>query len=498
MQSVSRASSAVNSSQPAISQAIAKFEERFGSRLLERHHTGSLPSEYGEILLFLIRRMHMLMLHAIQEFAANTSVGHNFDAETMLGKITLTQIRSLIAVSENISFDQAARSIGISQPSLHRAARELEKLLRGPLYARVARGTTTTRTGSVLVRHLTRRRRIRSAPGTQSSQRRAQHSLAGRHLSTSGAPLLGRAIDRLLTHYPGLTVKVIEKPYEHLLNDLLLGKIDFLFSILRRPDWATEVVEETLYRDDYVVVCRPGHPLNRPGELSLNDLARYRWIIPGPATPRSQAFHGLFAKQRMPVADIVTASRAITRAVIVESNRSTLLTRHEARSEEAQGFMRFCRSHAIFRRRLMAWRHAWVGLRRQHSSNSWTYCVISLRRPVLPRRARLRALDRNRGQPKKKRRNASNCAAEMACDHPATADFQDGERSWHHRTARRASLELYCVGCRGKVFGAGDEDVARLRVQSHCLAVVDRLHILFDNEIGRAVLLDDRQCSVSV
>jgi LysR family transcriptional regulator, regulator for genes of the gallate degradation pathway len=342
LQSVSRASSAVNLSQPAISQAIANLEERFGVRLLERHHTGSLPSEYGEILLFRIRRMHMMMLHAIQEFVANTSVGHNFDPETMLGKITLTQIRSLIAVSENISFDQAARSIGISQPSLHRAARELEKLLRGPLYTRVARGTTTTRTGGVLAR------RFNVALGEiRSAREEIDHrkgvlsaSLLVGTLSTSGAPLLGRAIDRLLTHYPGLTVKVVEEPYEHLLNDLLLGNIDFLFSILRRPDWATDVVEETLYRDDYVVVCRPGHPLNVPGELSLKDLARYRWIIPGPATPRSQAFHGLFAKQRRPVTDIVTTSRAITRAVIAGSNRLTLLTRHEARSEEALGVMR--------------------------------------------------------------------------------------------------------------------------------------------------------------
>lgn len=342
LQSVSRASSAVNLSQPAISQAIANLEERFGVRLLERHHTGSLPSEYGEILLFRIRRMHMMMLHAIQEFVANTSVGHNFDPETMLGKITLTQIRSLIAVSENISFDQAARSIGISQPSLHRAARELEKLLRGPLYTRVARGTTTTRTGGALAR------RFNVALGEiRSAREEIDHrkgvlsaSLLVGTLSTSGAPLLGRAIDRLLTHYPGLAVKVVEEPYEHLLNDLLLGNIDFLFSILRRPDWATDVVEETLYRDDYVVVCRPGHPLNVPGELSLKDLARYRWIIPGPATPRSQAFHGLFAKQRRPVTDIVTTSRAITRAVIAGSNRLTLLTRHEARSEEALGVMR--------------------------------------------------------------------------------------------------------------------------------------------------------------
>lgn len=139
LHSVSRATSVVNLSQPAISQAIANLEERFGARLLERHHSGSLPTEYGEILLFRIHRMHLLMLQAIQEFVASAAVGHKFDAETTLGKITVTQIRSLIAVSENISFDQASRSIGISKPQLQRAARDLQKLLRGPLCPRPTR-----------------------------------------------------------------------------------------------------------------------------------------------------------------------------------------------------------------------------------------------------------------------------------------------------------------------------------------------------------------------
>ena len=341
LQSVSRASTAVNLSQPAISQAIANLEDRFGVRLLERCHTGSLPSEYGEILLFRIRRMHALMLHAIQEFAASAAATHKFEAETTLGKMTLTEIRSLIAVSENISFAQAAQSIGIAQPSLQRAARDLEKLLRGTLFARGAKGTTTTQQGSVLARRFNiALGEIRSAREEIDHRKGVMNAsvLIGT-LSTSGAPLLGRAIDRLLARYPGLTVKVVEEPYEHLLNDLLLGNIDFLFSVLRCPEWATDVVEETLYRDDYVVVCRPGHPLNRAGELSLSDLARYNWLIPGPATPRFRAFQGLFGKLRMPVADIVTSSRAITRAVIAGSDRLTLYTRQEALSEQALGVM---------------------------------------------------------------------------------------------------------------------------------------------------------------
>jgi hypothetical protein len=40
---------------------------------------------------------------------------------------------------------------------------------------------------------------------------------------------------------PGAEVQVMEEPYEQLLSHLRAGNIDFLFSVLRRPDWATDV-----------------------------------------------------------------------------------------------------------------------------------------------------------------------------------------------------------------------------------------------------------------
>ena len=68
--------------------------------------------------------------------------------------MTRPQLQSLIAVSENPSFDAAARSLGISEPSLHRSARELERELRRSLYRRTATGVTTTAYGSELARRV--------------------------------------------------------------------------------------------------------------------------------------------------------------------------------------------------------------------------------------------------------------------------------------------------------------------------------------------------------
>jgi LysR family transcriptional regulator of gallate degradation len=338
LNSISRASSSLNLSQPAISHAVASLESRFGAKLLERNRSGSFPTEYGNILLFRIRRMHHLMAQAIDEFLAETSNGPRLDVNTTAARLTLTQIRSLIAVSENLSFDHAARSIDVSEPSVHRAARDLENLLRRPLYVRASRGVTTTKPGSVLAMRLNVAlaeiryaiEEINHGKGILNS------SVMVGTLSTSGAALLSGAIDKLISTYPGVSVNVIEAPYEHLLQDLLKGNIDFLFSVLRRPDWVKEIVEEVLYRDDYVVVCRPAHPLRKARSLNRRHFSGYAWVMPGPATPRRRAFQALFGNHP-PGIDVITASRAITRALIAASDRLTMLTRHEAESEESVG-----------------------------------------------------------------------------------------------------------------------------------------------------------------
>jgi DNA-binding transcriptional LysR family regulator len=285
--------------------------------------------------------MQELLCRGVQDFLPGTG-GHEQNVELIAKKITVTQIRSLIAVSENISFVQAAQSIGVSPAAVQRAARALENLLRKKLYFHDARGTKATKEGAQLARHLKLAiSEISYAVDEINAQMGTINStiLIGT-LSAVGAPLLARAVDRLLSMHPALTVKVIEEPYEHLLNDLLLGNIDFLFSVLRQPAWAMdEVTEERLYWDDYVVAARRGHPLCGVRTIKRDTLIDFDWVVPGPATPRFQAFLSLFKHNRMPPAHVITTSRTFTRSLITTSNRLTLLTRHEAESEQMMGVM---------------------------------------------------------------------------------------------------------------------------------------------------------------
>ena len=131
-----------------MTQAIASLERRFQVALFERGRGGSYPTEFGKILLARTERLFDFIRQGLRRLLGSHQSSEPPDIDTLTGKITATQIRCLIAVSEHGSFDSAARSIGVSQPSLQRAARELERNLRRAIYYRGARGITTTEQGA--------------------------------------------------------------------------------------------------------------------------------------------------------------------------------------------------------------------------------------------------------------------------------------------------------------------------------------------------------------
>ena len=340
--SISHAATVVGLSQPAVTQAISALESRFGARLFERGRRGSHLTDFGKLLLARAERLFDLMRQGLRLFLASQS-NEPADIDILSGKITATHIRCLIAVSENLSFDQAARSIKVSQPSLHRAARELERILRRAIYYRGARGITTTEQGAELARHfkLAMRELDYAADEIAARQGLVTSRIAIGTLATSGSFTLARAIDEFLGEARGAGVQIVEEPYEQLLDHLRAGNIDFLFSVLRRPDWAIDVSETMLFEERYVVVMRPQHPLGALSAVSRDELADYDWIVPGPSTPRYLAFERLFATaKKRPTTNVLTASRGLIRSLITTSDRLTLLTRHEALLEERLGVLR--------------------------------------------------------------------------------------------------------------------------------------------------------------
>jgi LysR family transcriptional regulator, regulator for genes of the gallate degradation pathway len=333
-QSITGAAKAVNLSQPGVTESVRALEHRIGARLFERRGSGCYLTASGAVLLPRITRFFDQLRAALSDGGTMASAQ---TPDVALNRLTGPQIRSLIAVSENSSFDAAARSLSISEPSLHRAAKSLERELRRRLYQRTSRGMTTTPLGTEIARRfqIALRELAYGLEELQAARGNIITRIVIGNIPHSGTQVLSSAVKDFIRTYPTAAVRIVDGHYEELLDDLRVGKIDFLFGVLRRPDWADDVAEEELFTDRYVVVARTDHPLRRGKTLRLRDLARYDWIMPGPLTPRHQAFRRMFVGlPALPKISVETTSLQIYRDLLATTDQLTLMSALEAQLNE--------------------------------------------------------------------------------------------------------------------------------------------------------------------
>ena len=316
-------------SQPAVTQMLAQLETALAVTLLERRRNGSFPTPLGSVLLPRVQRLFAHIQSALRDPVVGASLWGRETTKSVENKITDTHIRSLTAITECGSFAAAARRLNISQPSLHRSARDLERVVRRSLYQRVAHGLAPTDQARELARRIKVARReleygieeIRAAQGIFTSR------ITLGNIPHSGTHLLSTTITRFLASYPGASVHVVDGPYEVLLDALRSGDLDLLFGVLRRPAWATDVREEFLFSNPYAVFVGRQHPLTRVRKITLRELARYGWILPARGAPRREAFERLFAgSTHCPTVRIETTSLEIYKSVLATSDLIALLS----------------------------------------------------------------------------------------------------------------------------------------------------------------------------
>jgi DNA-binding transcriptional LysR family regulator len=329
LESISAAAKTIHLSQPSVTLAIRQLENKVGARLLNRRRTGCYTTIAGSIFLARVTRMLMQIRQALCEPLVGAPFADRDGVTPLERKITDSQVRSLLAISQSVSFDEAARRIGITEPSLHRAARTLERVLRRSLYRRTAQGFTTTPTGTELARRfMVAAREIEYGV----DEMRAEHgSFVSRivvgNIPHSDTHLLSTAINDLLAKFPDASVEVRDGHYNELLTALRGGGVDIVYGVLRRPKWAVDVEEKFLFSNQYAVVARRDHPLRAPGTIKISNLARYDWIMPPRGTPRRHAFEQIFKGHKpQPKVSVETTSMEVYRALLSTSDRLSLFS----------------------------------------------------------------------------------------------------------------------------------------------------------------------------
>lgn len=340
---ISAAAHRIHLSQPAVTQAIAGLEARFGARLLERRPEGMFPTPEGEVLLTRVRRL----FDTLADGAARAiRLAARRDGRPVPGfhtRVTAAQLRALVTIREAGNFSLAARMLGISQPSIHRAGRDLEKLSGLRLFLPGRGGIELTPQAEAFARAV-KLAEAELAQGLDELTRlRGQDAtrIAVGSMPLSRTEILPAACDALLKAVEGAQIRCVDAPYGELLRALRYGDLDVLIGALRDPLPTDDVVQEPLLEDTLAVMARPGHPLAGRAGLDLEDALAYPWIAPPKETPAGSYLFRTLGIGRMDATPVrvVSSSMVLVRAMLGRGDYLTVLSPRQAAVEVAQGLM---------------------------------------------------------------------------------------------------------------------------------------------------------------
>ena len=215
----------------------------------------------------------------------------------------LSQIRDFLAVAESGGIRAAARKLGVSQPAITRSVRGLEAELHARLLQRTPTGVVPTQAGrAFLARARAAQAELRKA-GEEVDQLGQRVGSVAFGVGPTAGIIVPEAITRFRQQFPQTRVRVAEGLPQMLLPLVRDETLDF--AICRRavvkPDSA--LAFRPLFRNDFVVVARRGHPLEKA--RSLAQLAEVNWIslLPpdAPGGPLDRVFSqaGLSAPQQV-------------------------------------------------------------------------------------------------------------------------------------------------------------------------------------------------------
>lgn len=315
-------------SQPAVCYSLARLESALGVRLLERNASGSYLTTAGQLMRNRTSRLFAQIVEAVRD-AIDAEASGNDKSEALAWKLRETQVRALVGIWRAGSFRAAARELSIAEPSLHRPARELERLLRINLYRRTAMAIEVNPTGAELARRLSLAiAEIRCA--VEEIGAALQSSRAGLRigvLALSPRSILAEATTELLVRQPQQRVDVVEDSYENHVKALRSGDIDVIFGALRASA-PGDLTERRLIADPYVLVCRASHPLARRRTVAPSHLARFDFVLPSQGLPRRAALDRMLTNWKIkPKARIETSCLSTILALLRGSDRISLLSR---------------------------------------------------------------------------------------------------------------------------------------------------------------------------
>jgi len=243
--------------------------------------------------------------------------------------LRLKQIRDFVAVVESGGIRAAARKLGVSQPAITKSLRGLESELHARLLQRSSKGIVPTPSG----RAFFARARVAQAELLKAQEEAAQASGGDAGFvalgvgPAAGFMIVPEAVARFREDFPKARIRVVEG-FPHLLVPLVRDEtLDFAIGPRPKAKLDPVFAFRPLFRHEYVVAARKGHPLRNA--RSLAQLATADWInftpLGGLDGPLDRAFSS--AGLPVPAQAIVCDSYHAALGMLMKSDMLLMISR---------------------------------------------------------------------------------------------------------------------------------------------------------------------------
>ncbi len=197
-------------------------------------------------------------------------------------------LKHFLAVYEHRHFGRAAEALDMSKQGLSKSVAKLEDSIDAKLFERGRFGVRPSEFGEALASH---------ARLILAETRIAEDEIEGLKNAEAGEVRVGvtptmseRIVPAAVSNFTKRSTKVgiyvVSRFPTELMDMLAEGDLDVVAGSFR-PDFVIpeNVNKETLFTQNDMIACRPGHPIavqtaTKKGKLKLSNLEPYPWLVP--------------------------------------------------------------------------------------------------------------------------------------------------------------------------------------------------------------------------
>jgi DNA-binding transcriptional LysR family regulator len=233
--------------------------------------------------------------------------------------LTVRQLEILIAAADAATFSEAARNLGISQPSLSEAVRRMEDEIGTRLFDRHTRSVALSADGRhtvAIAREILREFRLGlESIADRSRARRARVTVAA--LPSIACAVLPAAVQGLLRDHPGTEIALHDVLHERAIALVTDGVADLALTVRPASLDGLDFIE--LGADVLHLVCRRDHALASKRRSIWRDIAGQPFVALARTSSVRRLTDAAFVHARVTIEPTYEAEQIPSAAALVEA-----------------------------------------------------------------------------------------------------------------------------------------------------------------------------------